>query len=293
MYMHTNLLQGALKSEYLFNVKHTDGGQTDLVVVHNHATGKHSVAEVCCLLHGIFCTLTCAHTLKAARRGCGPGYTCTTCANEGYLSKGGVERGQLCRCPCPCFPALPLCPVLSQQLTAAKHGRPSVAYRPVPLPPSPCTFTCALPCRQTWTPPPPALSEGDLQQAHTVFGSRIVAFAEQSMGTQVRRGPAGPQPCFVPHCSSCTGVSGWLVPPTLTPSPRGLFGGTTHLVTVYYAPVRTCAQVGNGDCWTLADAAFKAAGARRPMMHNYGQQIQLAQARPGDVMYFERCRFEG
>lgn len=52
-------------------------------------------------------------------------------------------------------------------------------------------------------------------------------------------------------------------------------------------------KVGNGECWTLADAAAKAAGAQPPRLHNYGQEIPLADARPGDVMFFRTARFEG
>ena len=52
-------------------------------------------------------------------------------------------------------------------------------------------------------------------------------------------------------------------------------------------------QVGNGECWTLADAAAKAVRAQPPRMHNYGQQIPVEEARVGDTVFFRTARFEG
>lgn len=48
------------------------------------------------------------------------------------------------------------------------------------------------------------------------------------------------------------------------------------LLTVFYdiSPI-TQLQVGNGECWTLASEALKAAGARHAMGYNFGQVIPL------------------
>lgn len=54
-------------------------------------------------------------------------------------------------------------------------------------------------------------------------------------------------------------------------------------------------KVGNGECWTLADEAFKSAGARRPGgdMRVWGRLVNPAKEplKPGDVVEFRRARF--
>lgn len=54
-------------------------------------------------------------------------------------------------------------------------------------------------------------------------------------------------------------------------------------------------KVGNGECWTLADEAFKSAGARRPGsdMRVWGRRVNPAAEviRPGDVVEFQSARF--
>jgi hypothetical protein len=54
-------------------------------------------------------------------------------------------------------------------------------------------------------------------------------------------------------------------------------------------------KVGNGECWTLADEAFKSAGARRPGsdMRVWGRRVDPAQEmiKPGDVVEFQSARF--
>jgi hypothetical protein len=54
-------------------------------------------------------------------------------------------------------------------------------------------------------------------------------------------------------------------------------------------------KVGNGECWTLADEAFKSAGARRPGsdMRVWGRRVDPATeaVKPGDVVEFRSARF--
>jgi hypothetical protein len=54
-------------------------------------------------------------------------------------------------------------------------------------------------------------------------------------------------------------------------------------------------KVGNGECWTLADEAFKSAGARRPGsdMRVWGRRVDPAREaiKPGDVVEFRSARF--
>lgn len=62
-----------------------------------------------------------------------------------------------------------------------------------------------------------------------------------------------------------------------------------------YCVARKGQTVGNGECWTLADEAFKAAGARRPgsNMRVWGRLVNPAREaiRPGDVVEFQSARF--
>jgi hypothetical protein len=54
-------------------------------------------------------------------------------------------------------------------------------------------------------------------------------------------------------------------------------------------------KVGNGECWTLADEAFKSTGARRPGsdMRVWGRRVDPAKEaiKPGDVVEFRSARF--
>jgi hypothetical protein len=56
-------------------------------------------------------------------------------------------------------------------------------------------------------------------------------------------------------------------------------------------------KVGNGQCWTLAYAALKSAGARLPGVDGYGTYVfgrglPLDRIAPGDVVQFEKVRFK-
>src|SRR5260370_41903892 len=55
-------------------------------------------------------------------------------------------------------------------------------------------------------------------------------------------------------------------------------------------------QVGNGECWTLADQALRVAGAHRPGTAGYGsyvfgKRISRQALQPGDVIQFEGVTF--
>lgn len=51
-------------------------------------------------------------------------------------------------------------------------------------------------------------------------------------------------------------------------------------------------QVGNGECWTLAAEAMKAAGAQPPDGYTFGDEIPLRSIKPGDVLQFTTARFD-
>ncbi len=62
-----------------------------------------------------------------------------------------------------------------------------------------------------------------------------------------------------------------------------------------YCAAQKGRKVGNGECWTLADEAFKSAGARRPGrdMRVWGRRVDPAREsiKPGDVVEFQSARF--
>ncbi len=57
-------------------------------------------------------------------------------------------------------------------------------------------------------------------------------------------------------------------------------------------------QIGNGQCWTLADEALADAGARRPgrdgwKVYVFGRELKADEAvLPGDLVQFSEARFE-
>ena len=51
-------------------------------------------------------------------------------------------------------------------------------------------------------------------------------------------------------------------------------------------------QVGNGQCWTLAADALKAAGAEPPRGYTFGDEIPLEDMQPGDILQFKTTRIE-
>jgi hypothetical protein len=67
---------------------------------------------------------------------------------------------------------------------------------------------------------------------------------------------------------------------------------------VQYARSHLGQKIGNGECWTLADQALRAAGAKRPgregmATYVFGRRLGPREAlRPGDVLQFEKVRFE-
>lgn len=60
-----------------------------------------------------------------------------------------------------------------------------------------------------------------------------------------------------------------------------------------FAEARLGTQVGNGECWTLAAEALKAAGAEPPLQYVFGREVSTSDVRPGMVLQFESARFEG
>jgi hypothetical protein len=67
---------------------------------------------------------------------------------------------------------------------------------------------------------------------------------------------------------------------------------------VKFAEASVGKQVGNGECWTLADEALADAGARRPGrdgwgVYVFGRELKTDEAvLPGDIVQFSEARFE-
>lgn len=61
---------------------------------------------------------------------------------------------------------------------------------------------------------------------------------------------------------------------------------------VRFATSQIGKQVGNGQCWTLAAEALKAAGAEPPKGYTYGDEIAVKDIQPGDILQFTTARFD-
>jgi hypothetical protein len=71
---------------------------------------------------------------------------------------------------------------------------------------------------------------------------------------------------------------------------------TVNPKILQYARSQLGRQVGNGECWTLADQALRYAGARRPGQGGYGsyvfgKKISRRALQAGDVIQFENVTF--
>lgn len=51
-------------------------------------------------------------------------------------------------------------------------------------------------------------------------------------------------------------------------------------------------KVGRGECWDLADQAMRAAGAEPPKGYTYGNEVELNDVQPGDILQFTTARFD-
>ena len=61
---------------------------------------------------------------------------------------------------------------------------------------------------------------------------------------------------------------------------------------VAYCQANLGKKVGDGECWTLGRLSFESAGCAPPISKNFGQEIPLSEAAPGDVLQMESCVFE-
>lgn len=67
---------------------------------------------------------------------------------------------------------------------------------------------------------------------------------------------------------------------------------TLNQAIVRFAVSQLGKKVGNGECWTLAAEALEAAGAEPPKMYDFGEEIELSEITPGDILQFTSARFD-
>lgn len=58
-----------------------------------------------------------------------------------------------------------------------------------------------------------------------------------------------------------------------------------------FAQASSGKQVGNGECWTLGAEALAVAGAKPPEVYDFGDEISLDKALPGDILQFYSAKF--
>ncbi len=85
--------------------------------------------------------------------------------------------------------------------------------------------------------------------------------------------------------------------PAFTPdsrTTRQILHGTTSRKIAAYCVASKGRKVGNGECWTLANEAFKSAGARRPGadLRVWGRKVDPVREglKQGDVIEFQSAR---
>lgn len=79
--------------------------------------------------------------------------------------------------------------------------------------------------------------------------------------------------------------------PAVGERPRGDISDVNRAI-VQFALDHLGEQVGNGECWTLAAQALKAAGAQPPQKFDFGEEIGLDALQPGDILQFTSAYFE-
>lgn len=84
--------------------------------------------------------------------------------------------------------------------------------------------------------------------------------------------------------------------PTVAPPPASRSTGSNAAI-VEYCRKNNGRKVGDGECWSLANEAFKATGKRRPGAETrvWGREVNYKSegVRPGDVVEFQSALFPG
>lgn len=99
--------------------------------------------------------------------------------------------------------------------------------------------------------------------------------------------------CKKGESGSTTSSGGSDTSSTSTTGSEQTAGNSLEARILEFAQSRLGTQVGNGECWTLAAEALKAAGAEPPLQYVFGREVSTSDVRPGMVLQFESARFEG
>jgi hypothetical protein len=117
------------------------------------------------------------------------------------------------------------------------------------------------------------------------------------MGWGSNGGASGGFPGTSAANSSSTGASGGTTAAGGQTTGTGQAGGNGQDSLVFNAKILEFAvnhlgmQVGNGECWTLAEDALIYAGAKPAVGYVFGDKISLSSAQPGDILQFESAVF--
>eukprot|EP00051_Salpingoeca_urceolata_P030902 m.9872 g.9872 ORF g.9872 m.9872 type:complete len:391 (-) comp3620_c0_seq1:190-1362(-) len=95
-----------------------------------------------------------------------------------------------------------------------------------------------------------------------------------------------------PHTTAVVSMRQQLPPPRLRKRALADAGRTFGPLVIEFCKTHLGKQVGDGECWTLAALALKAAGARPPRCFNFGQTINPQRALRGDIVQFVDCDFK-
>ena len=69
---------------------------------------------------------------------------------------------------------------------------------------------------------------------------------------------------------------------------------TTNQKVLAFVRARLGKQIGNGDCWTAPNEAYKSFGCKRFGIYDWGRELTQGEAiLPGDIVQFEKVRLKG
>ena len=105
-----------------------------------------------------------------------------------------------------------------------------------------------------------------------------------------RAGEAGEGPPRRPGASS--GVGPIATVPGIQEVANATNATSLNLRVLQFAISQMGKQVGNGECWTLADQALRAAGAQPARGYTFGTRIPLNTIGPGDILQFTSVRID-
>lgn len=154
-----------------------------------------------------------------------------------------------------------------------------------------CRNTGSSHCRLLWTFDRACATFTVSQNRRNWFsvdnaGTREQQIAKTQADSVAKCAAAGGERC-APQVSMCSSDQNGVQ----FPNQAAVSGGVVN-----YAASHMGQMIGNGQCWSLVDAALAAAGAVRPGQRNFdtyvfGQEV-YRNFLPGDILQFENVRFQ-